>query len=91
MSAPNDRFSIGVRGTWFPPSLEWFLEDGNGRQLDVNQIEDRVLDTLTPEQRSQWFFVSTVWPRIKYRVYALVAFVLCMLCMLTLLAMQLKG
>ena len=88
MTPETDRFTLGLRGTWWPLSIEWYIEDGNGRKLQPHEIEGHVLDSLTPEQRSQWFFLSTVWPRIKHRVYMIVAFVLCTLCMLTLLAVQ---
>ena len=88
MTPETDHFTLGLRGTWWPLSLEWYIEDSSGRKLKPNEIEAFMLDGLTPEQRSQWFFLSTVWPRIKHRVYMIVALVLCTLCVLTLLAAQ---
>jgi len=68
MTPEADHFTLGFRGTWWPLSIEWYLEDSNGRKLKLNEIEAFMLDGLTPEQRSQWFFLSTVWPRIKHGV-----------------------
>jgi hypothetical protein len=95
MSTQREGGGIGFRVRWENGRLLFslFTEDENGTVVEgAAAVERSLLDALPPDQRSQWFWLQTVWPYAKSRVLMLVGFVLLMLCMLTLLAVQLaKG